>query len=88
MKENFVFDEPWKVDAECLDADPDIFFPIAGSNAMDARAVCAKCKVREECLNYAMVNRLDEGIWGGTSAVQREMLRGSRRKRYANVNAG
>lgn len=73
----------WRQKAECLDADPDIFFPEAGSNGIAAKRICSRCEVKQECLDYAMVNRIDDGVWGGTAAVERERLRGWERKRYA-----
>lgn len=70
----------WRLKAECLDADPEIFFPEKGGNGLDAKKVCARCTVVDECLEYALVNVIDEGVWGGMSAVQRERMRGRRKK--------
>jgi WhiB family redox-sensing transcriptional regulator len=76
-------DHDWRLKAECLDADPDAFFPEAGSNGIAAKVICARCDVREECLDYAMTHWIDDGIWGGTSVVERERLRGWVRKKAA-----
>ena len=73
----------WRTKAECLDADPDVFFPVFGSNGTAAKRICSRCEVKEECLEYAMVNWIDDGIWGGTSAAERERLRGWVRKKAA-----
>jgi len=70
----------WRLSAECLDADPEIFFPEAGGNGADAKKVCARCNVKQDCLNYAIANLIDEGVWGGTSAVERQRMRGLRKK--------
>ena len=70
----------WRLKAECLDADPEVFFPILGSNGLEAKRICARCEVRDECLDYAMEHRIDDGVWGGTSAVERERLRGWNRR--------
>lgn len=73
----------WRQKAECLDADPDAFFPEAGSNGMAAKKICNRCAVKQECLDYAMLHLIDDGVWGGTAAVERERLRGWNRKRFA-----
>ena len=65
----------WRENANCLDADPEIFFPIAGGNGLDAKKVCARCTVLDECLQYALQYQLEEGVWGGVSAVERERMR-------------
>ena len=67
-------DESWRTKANCLDADPDIFFPDIGSNGTNAKRVCAECKVRYECLEYAVSNRILEGVWGGTSGFERDRV--------------
>ncbi len=28
--------------------------------------ICAECPVRQSCLEYALANRIDHGVWGGT----------------------
>lgn len=40
-----------------------------------ARAVCATCPVRAECLTYAMDNSERHGVWGGMSVKERQRLR-------------
>jgi WhiB family redox-sensing transcriptional regulator len=72
-------DESWREQAECLDADPEIFFPEAGSNGLDAKKVCARCPVSEECLEYALYHSIDDGVWGGLAVVQRHRLLGKRK---------
>ena len=39
-----------------------------------ALAICARCPVRAECLDAAD----DDGIWGGTTAVERKPRRATR----------
>ncbi len=47
-----------------------------------AKAVCAGCQVRRECLQYALATRQLHGVWGGTTEdnarlhVRRENERG------------
>jgi len=65
----------WQVEARCLEVDPEIFFPERGGSSKAARNVCGDCKVRMECLKYALRNREQFGIWGGTSERERRKLR-------------
>lgn len=65
----------WQSRARCLQVDPEIFFPERGGSSKAARAVCDQCTVRIECLKYALTNREQFGIWGGTSERERRKLR-------------
>jgi WhiB family redox-sensing transcriptional regulator len=70
----------WESRAACLSCDPDLFFPIAPSGPAlqqiaQAKAVCARCPVRRECLQYALATRQVHGVWGGTSEEERQQLR-------------
>ncbi|MGH2731307.1 MAG: WhiB family transcriptional regulator [Actinomycetota bacterium] len=68
----------WQVNARCTEVDPEIFFPERGGSSRAARAVCADCTVRLECLEYALNNKEQFGIWGGTSERERRRLRKER----------
>lgn len=70
-------EEPWLVDAACRDLHPDLFFPAKGEPTDQAKAVCAGCQVRDDCLKYAMDNNFKDGIWGGMSERQRRAYRRS-----------
>ena len=37
-----------------------------------AKAICATCSVRKECLEYAIAIREPHGIWGGLNEVERK----------------
>lgn len=65
----------WQSKARCLEVDPEIFFPERGGSSKAARAVCTQCPVAMECLRYALANREQFGIWGGTSERERRKLR-------------
>lgn len=70
----------WRAAGACVAADPDLFFPIspAGKNARQisrAREICGGCRVRRECLEFAMRTREAEGIWGGTTPEERVRAR-------------
>lgn len=68
----------WEL-AACRSVDPELFFPVtevgaATSQVALAKAVCACCQVRQQCLDYALTGRPVHGIWGGTSEAERQLL--------------
>lgn len=67
--------QPWMGAAECRDLDPELFYPTQGGDAASAKAVCAQCCVRLECLAYAIDNNERFGIWGGRSERERRRMR-------------
>jgi WhiB family transcriptional regulator, redox-sensing transcriptional regulator len=48
-----------------------------------ARAICAGCPVRAECLAYAEENGEVDGIWGGFTPYQRTLRKSKREGRAA-----
>jgi hypothetical protein len=40
-----------------------------------AKKICASCPVRQECLNYAIENKLSLGVWGGMTYRERLIAR-------------
>ena len=63
----------WHADAACREH-PDVsFFPERGEDVRPAKAVCAGCLARAECLAFGM--REHHGIWSGTSERERRRLR-------------
>jgi WhiB family redox-sensing transcriptional regulator len=69
----------WMQHAKCHGADPERFFPTESTGVDDARRVCAECPVQVECLEYALDNRIDLGIWGGVSQRERKRILSRRR---------
>ena len=62
--------------ARCRNHPPEVFFPDDGDGVETARRICEACPVNKACLDYALVNRIDHGVWGGTSErSRRRMLR-------------
>ena len=65
----------WRSAAECRGTDPEVFFdPVLRRKA---RAVCRRCPVQGECLDYARSTHEPVGIWGGLSPTER--CKGDRR---------
>ena len=70
----------WRQRAACRGIDPDIFYPVSEDDAEEAKAICAQCPVRQVCLEFALVNREREGVWGGLLERERRRLARQRRK--------
>jgi WhiB family redox-sensing transcriptional regulator len=73
----------WLAHGACRDEDPELFFPLtsAGPSArqiLAAKAVCARCTVRSECLHYALDDTYSYGVWGGTTEEERKSMRRAR----------
>jgi WhiB family redox-sensing transcriptional regulator len=79
-------DVRWREDAACRGADTDLFFPATEEEAGPAKAICALCPVREECLEFALQTRQEDGVWGGMTETERRRLRRRLRDR-ARANA-
>ncbi|MBG0828580.1 WhiB family transcriptional regulator [Planomonospora sp. ID67723] len=60
--------------ALCAEVDPDLWFPEQGESNKDAKAICARCEVRTECLTYALELGDEFGVWGGLSGTERRPL--------------
>lgn len=78
----FVLDEvphpgPWARAGRCrVPGAGRLFFPQRGEGTEEAKAVCAGCPVKAECLAYALPHHDLVGIWGGTSGRERREMRG------------
>ncbi|MFF9909147.1 WhiB family transcriptional regulator [Streptomyces sp. NPDC013457] len=79
--------DSWRARAACQDVDPDLFFPVGtGAPALiqveEAKEVCRRCPVREECLRWAMDDsRQVTGVWGGLDEGERQSLKRRARRR-------
>ncbi|HEX2564082.1 MAG TPA: WhiB family transcriptional regulator [Acidimicrobiales bacterium] len=66
-------------DGNCRRYPPGVFFPSDGAGVDHARRICATCPVKDECLEHALVNRIDHGVWGGASERERRRILERRR---------
>ena len=76
-------DPDWQSRALCAEIGRDLFFPATGITARSARKVCAACRVRAECLEWALSFEPGEdehGVFGGLTAPERAVLRRQRRQ--------
>lgn len=62
----------WRSRAACLGLN-DLFFAGKGHHeeSQVAYSVCDTCPVTAECLDYAVTNRITEGVWGGLNERER-----------------
>jgi WhiB family redox-sensing transcriptional regulator len=65
----------WMAQGACRGTATAMFFTELGGDVRPAKALCAECPVRVECLDYAVADSSLEGIWGGVSARRRAKLR-------------
>ena len=75
-------DDVWQMKAACRGPQATIFFPPSHFERKDekearegrAKAICATCSVRRQCLDYALRIKEPHGIWGGLNEVERRQL--------------
>jgi WhiB family transcriptional regulator, redox-sensing transcriptional regulator len=70
----------WRHKAACREVDPELFFPIGNSGPAllqidEAKQVCRRCTVMDECLRWAIDSGQDAGVWGGMSEDERRALK-------------
>ena len=64
----------WWFEGVCAQTDPEVFFPEKGGSVREAKAVCARCPVRAQCLAHALAHGERFGVWGGLSEPERRRL--------------
>ena len=69
----------WMSLGNCRLVEPDIFFPSDGAGVDKARKICTTCPVRDHCLEYALSEQIEHGVWGGMSERARRRLKSQRR---------
>lgn len=67
----------WVRDAECARIGGDVWFSdVAPTREYEiAKAICKNdCPVRQQCLDWAVENKIRAGLWGGMSPNERRPL--------------
>lgn len=77
-------DKP-KLTVPCHEADPDLWFAEDPVELERAKALCASCPIRLECLTAALERQEPWGVWGGEilergTIIARKRPRGRPRK--------
>jgi WhiB family redox-sensing transcriptional regulator len=75
----------WMSEGNCRLHPPATFFPSDGVGVDKARKICRDCPVVARCLDYALDERIDHGVWGGCSERERRRILKSRRQDAAQV---
>jgi WhiB family redox-sensing transcriptional regulator len=78
----------WQQQGLCRVEDATVFFPPAHfehkpereARESKAKAICARCPVRLQCLDWALATREPHGVWGGYSESERKQILLGRRK--------
>lgn len=70
----------WRHRAACRDEDPELFFPVGNTGPAlcqieDAKAVCRRCDVVDQCLQWALESGQDAGVAGCMSEDERRALK-------------
>lgn len=75
-----MLNDAWRRRAACigrttLGDGTDVFYEDSERARRAAKAICADCPVRADCLAYALKAREAFGVWGGLSANERHVMR-------------
>ncbi len=70
----------WRHRAACRDEDGELFFAVGASGPAllqiaEAKTVCRRCPVARQCLDLALDEGLDYGVFGGLSEDERRALK-------------
>jgi|TARA_B110000438_G_scaffold45101_1_gene45181 WhiB family redox-sensing transcriptional regulator len=75
--------DDWQLKAACRGVATEVFFPVDDSMGEDAKSICLECPVARQCLEHAIHEREEEGVWGGATGAERRSL--VRRRRRAKA---
>ena len=67
--------ESWRSQAACLGEDINLFFPPKERYEHHAKDICARCPVRLACLDWALGNHIEHGVYGGAGEAERRRMR-------------
>ncbi|GAA4903737.1 transcription factor WhiB [Stackebrandtia albiflava] len=69
-------DPEWRLRGRCLSVDPETFFPEPQLKETPnaALALCSGCGVQAACLAWALDAGDRNGVWGGTTPRERQVM--------------
>jgi WhiB family redox-sensing transcriptional regulator len=64
----------WELQANCFGKDTELFYCDDRDKIAQtmAKLICEACPVRGICLQFALDNKEEHGIWGGLTAKERK----------------
>jgi WhiB family redox-sensing transcriptional regulator len=65
----------WHRQAACRGQGPDAFVRGPKSDYRATRELCETCPVRRACLDFALADETLTGLWGGTTNIERRLIR-------------
>lgn len=70
-------EDRWHELAACRGTDVSLFFTARGDSdsVRKAKATCAACPAAAACLEEAVLDEPDFGVWGGTTVKERQRIR-------------
>lgn len=80
--------QPWRSLASCHGADPALFHPKNPDRMGDAASYCGICPVRLHCLDFALVQERQDGIYGGFTERERTVAKKTRTVHLLRARAG
>jgi WhiB family redox-sensing transcriptional regulator len=79
LEDKIIDTDNWEQFAECRKDSPDNMF-VTGADQNVAKKICLRCVVRPECLQEALDNQIEWGVWGGMTERERRALLRNRKK--------
>jgi WhiB family redox-sensing transcriptional regulator len=74
--------DDWRNDAACRGTDLAVFYHpdwergvLRRRREVQAKRICERCPVKRPCLDWAIAKPELYGVWGGTSAEERQQRR-------------
>lgn len=64
----------WLDQVACSEADAELFFSSDTTLQTQAKWICARCPVRQDCLRHALTYPEHQGIWGGFDPEERRLI--------------
>jgi WhiB family redox-sensing transcriptional regulator len=65
----------WQDKAACLDADSSLFLTGVTSRVLQAKAICERCPVIDDCLAFALDNEdFEPHVYGGMTGDERRVI--------------
>ena len=62
----------WMERAACHGMEVEFFYSPIAYEKRAAKRFCEVCPVKQECLDFAVAQRDEHGVWGGTTPTERE----------------